>query len=91
MAQRLSNPTGNHEDTGLSPGLAQWVKDPTVSCSVGHRRGSDLALLWLLCKLAVTALNGLLAWDPPYAVDAAPKRPKKKKKKKLYKQLWFLK
>ena len=27
MAQRLTNLTGNPEDTGLIPGLAQWVKD----------------------------------------------------------------
>ena len=27
MTQRLTNPTSIHEDTGLIPGLDQWVKD----------------------------------------------------------------
>ena len=27
MAQQVKNPTGTHEDTGLIPGPAQWLKD----------------------------------------------------------------
>ena len=45
-----------------------------MSCGVSHRCGSDPELLWLWGRLVATALIGLLAWEPPYAVGAALKR-----------------
>ena len=53
---------------------------------VGHRCGSDLALLWLLCRPAAIALIQPLAWEIPYAMSAALKSKKKKKKRKETKQ-----
>ena len=49
VAQQLANPTRIHEDVGSTLVLSQWVKGSgiAVSCDVGHRHGSDLALLWL--------------------------------------------
>ena len=52
---------------------------------MGHRYGSDPALLWLWLRPVATAPIGPLAWEPSYAAGAAlekAKRPKKKKKKK---------
>ena len=53
-----------------------------MSCGVGHRRGLDLALLWLWCRAEATAPIRPLAWEPPYAVGAAQEMVKKDKKKK---------
>ena len=57
--------------SGLRIGIA-------VSCHVGCRHGSDLMLLWLLCRLAATALIRPLVWGPPYAMSAAFQRKAKK-------------
>ena len=57
-----------------------------MSCGIGHRRGSDLALLWLWCRPAAIAPIEPLAWEPPYAAGVALKGQKKKKKKKRKKK-----
>ena len=66
-----------HEDAGSIPGLAQ--KDPglAVSCGVGRRRGSDLVLLWLWHRPVTTASIRPLAWEPPYAAEAALEKAKR--------------
>ena len=52
-----------------------------MSCGVGCRSGSDLALPWLWCRPAAVAPIQSLAWEPPYAVGVALKRQKKRPKK----------
>ena len=67
MVQWLRNTTSNHKVAGLSHGLAQWVKGSSnaMFCGVCDRHGSDAELLWLWRRLAATAPNGPLAWEPP--------------------------
>jgi len=48
-----------------------------MSCGVGHRHGSNLALLWLWHRPVATILIRPLAWEPPYAAGVALKRKKK--------------
>ena len=64
------NPIRNHEVVG------------SISCGVGCGHGSDLALLWLWCRLAATALIGPLAWEPSYVVGVALKKTQRQKKER---------
>ena len=49
-----------------------------MSCGVGCRCGSDLALLRLWHRPAAAAPVKPLAWEPPYAMGMALKGQKKK-------------
>ena len=42
-----------------------------ASSGRGHRLGSDLALLWLWCRLTAVARIGPLAWEFPHAAGRA--------------------
>ena len=53
-----------------------------VIYGVGHRCGSDLALLWLWRRPEATSPTRPLAWEPPYAMGMALKKKKEKKKDK---------
>ena len=78
-----TNPTSIHEDSGSIPGLTQWIGF-AMSSGVGHRCGSDLALLWLWCRPAAVATIPPLAWELPYAAPAVLKKNKKTKKPFLH-------
>ena len=53
-----------------------------MSYGVGHRRGLDLALLRLWCRLTAVAPIRPLAWEPLYAAGVALKDRQKAKGKK---------
>ena len=88
VAQQVKNPSSIHEDVGLIPGLAQWVKGSStaISCCIGHRCSSDPALLWLWlwCRPAAAAPIWLLSWELPYATGVALKRTNKQRKEKKH-------
>ena len=54
-----------------------------MSWGVGHRRGLDLALLWVWRRLVATAPIRPLAWEPPYAAGAALEMAKNQTNKKI--------
>ena len=53
-----------------------------MSCGVGHRHGSNPALLWLWCRPAAVAPIQPLGWEPLYATGETLKKQKGKKEKK---------
>ena len=52
-----------------------------MSCGVGHRCGLDPVLLWFWHRLVAKAPIRPLAWELPYATEAALEKTKEKKKK----------
>ena len=53
-----------------------------VTCGVGRRFSSDLALLWLWHSLAAVALIPPLAWELPYVAGTVLKKQTERKKRK---------
>ena len=78
MYQQVKNPTSIYKDAGSNLGLTQCIKGSSgaMSCSVGHRHGSDPKMLWLWCRPAAAALVQPLPWQLPYATGVALKRQK---------------
>ena len=60
-----------------------------MSCGIGRRLSSDLTFLWLWYRLAAITLIWPLAWEPPYAMSAALKRPQKKRELFVFGVLTF--
>ena len=66
----------------MIPGLIQWVKDTALSCDVGHRSGSDLALLWLWHRPGATApIDFTPSLGTSICCGCSPEKKKNKKTK----------
>ena len=82
MAQQKRIRLGTMRLPVRSPALLSGLRiQCAVSCGLGYRCGSDLALLWLWCRLAAVAPIRPLAWELPYAASASLKNKTNKQTK----------
>ena len=79
MVQWLTNSTRNHEVAGPWPRSVGRGSSVAVSCGIGHRCGSDPALLRLWRRPVATAPIQPLAWELPYTAEAALEKAKRQK------------
>ena len=61
--------------------VSMWVQSLTLLCNADHGGSSDLALLWLWCRLAAVALIQPLAEELSYVVGWPQKYKKQKQNK----------
>ena len=73
----VKNLTSIHEDSIQSLASLSGLRiHVAVSCGVGHRHGSDpaLLLLWLWLWPVAAAPTQPVAWEFPYTVGAPPQK-----------------
>ena len=57
-----------------------------MSCGVGLRCSSDLAMLWLWCRLATAAPIPSLAWELPLCPKAVKRKERRGREKRKEKE-----